>query len=147
VVEATAFGLGKEDSVLKVAVKMLKCKPEQPGKAEIPQAPLGGMQCVFTACVCCSQAAISTFLDVSVISTGCWNHTAVIFVDMCGQRHRQRTVSSLSVSPPFVPSLSTHFSVLLHHLFPVPPSLLHAALLFVLQHQQTQMSRRLSCLS
>lgn len=27
VVEATAFGLGKEDSVLKVAVKMLKCKP------------------------------------------------------------------------------------------------------------------------
>lgn len=26
VVEATAFGLGKEDSVLKVAVKMLKCK-------------------------------------------------------------------------------------------------------------------------
>lgn len=26
VVEATAFGLGKEDSVLKVAVKMLKCE-------------------------------------------------------------------------------------------------------------------------
>lgn len=26
VIEATAFGLGKEDSVLKVAVKMLKCK-------------------------------------------------------------------------------------------------------------------------
>jgi hypothetical protein len=26
VVEATAFGLGKEDTVLKVAVKMLKCK-------------------------------------------------------------------------------------------------------------------------
>lgn len=26
VVEATAFGLGKEDAVLKVAVKMLKCE-------------------------------------------------------------------------------------------------------------------------
>lgn len=29
VVEATAFGLGKEDAVLKVAVKMLKCELEE----------------------------------------------------------------------------------------------------------------------
>lgn len=29
VVEATAFGLGKEDAVLKVAVKMLKCESEE----------------------------------------------------------------------------------------------------------------------
>ena len=29
VVEATAYGLGKEDNVLRVAVKMLKCKSPQ----------------------------------------------------------------------------------------------------------------------
>lgn len=31
VVEATAFGLGKEDAVLKVAVKMLKCEEKAVG--------------------------------------------------------------------------------------------------------------------
>lgn len=56
----------------------------------------------------CSQAATPTFLVVSVISTGCWNYTAIIFVDTHGWRPRQRTISSLSVSLPFVPYLCLH---------------------------------------
>lgn len=83
VVEATAFGLGKEDAVLKVAVKMLKCE-----WGEVQGAGPGdwGVVPAVIVWLCCDKRWLPTLLT-------CWDLFSLL------PSLRPSTLPSLPTSP------------------------------------------------